>query len=168
MSSNTIDYTVTMDAIAVVGKLTSVAMGLDSYLNSVLVNAAYATNEEMKSKAPVGVGGSMGAGLQGSIRTTYDVVAGSGNHSALIAPTAPYAAYVETGTRPHSPPAGPDSSLAQWCEMKGLNLWAVVTSIRRKGTQPHPYVEPTYRVMEPIVEAMFDDGIAQYISEAAA
>jgi hypothetical protein len=159
-NSNTITYSFLWDADIAMAKLEAQAMGLDSYLNSALHNASYFVKEEMKNRAPEGVGGANGQGLKNTIGIKIDAVA----KTAEIKPTVPYADAVETGSKPHMPPTDPDGSLAQWCEMKGLNLWAIAMSIKRKGTKPHPYIEPTYQAMIKPVSDIFDAQIAQYLN----
>jgi hypothetical protein len=104
-------------------------------------------------------------GLSNNIGVTYTAM-----ESAEIKPTdqVPYADAVETGSQPHIPPAGPDSALAQWCELKGLNVWAVAKSIARKGTKPHPYIEPTYQEVKQPVAEKFSMGVSQYIERMTA
>lgn len=162
-----LDVQIFMDATLTERRLAAQAMGLDSYINSLLHNASYLVKEEMRKNAPVGVAGTMGQGIQGNIKDSVDAV----TKTATIGPDlkrVPYAGYVETGTRPHMPPAGPDSALAQWAEMKGINVWAVAMSIAKKGTKPHPYVEPTYRAVQGPVAVMFQAGIKEFIQETAA
>jgi hypothetical protein len=161
MSSNTIEYSFYMDADLAIAKFEAGMMGLNSYINSALHNASYIVREEMKSRAPEGVAGANGQGLKNTIGIKINVA----EKTAEIKPTVPYADAVETGSRPHMPPTDPDGSLAQWCEMKGLNLWAVAMSIKRKGTAPHPYIEPTYQAMIKPVSDIFDAQIAQYVRE---
>lgn len=44
-----------------------------------------------------------------------------------------YAAYVEYGTKPHTPPV---SALQGWADRHGIPVWAVVRKIQREGTEP--------------------------------
>jgi hypothetical protein len=159
-SGNGIKYSIVMDAAQVEAELTAMGGTLPRYINSWLVESAIMTKELMEKNAPVGVAGLMGGGLSNNIGVTYTAM-----ESAEIKPTdqVPYADAVETGSQPHIPPAGPDSALAQWCELKGLNVWAVAKSIARKGTKPHPYIEPTYQAIKPQVTELFTRGIGQYI-----
>jgi HK97 gp10 family phage protein len=162
-----LDVQIFMDARLVEERLAKQAMGLDSHINSLLHNASYMVKEEMRARAPVGVAGTMGQGIAGNIKADVDGF----TKTATIGPDlkqVPYAGYVETGTRPHMPPAGPDSALAQWAEMKGISVWAVAMSIAKKGTKPHPYVEPTYEAMKDPVAAMFRAGITEFIQETNA
>lgn len=159
-----LDVQIFMDASLAEQRLAKMAVGLDSYLNSMLVTAGSLVKDEMKHNAPVGVAGSLGQGLKGSIHDEIDPLA----KTATIAPAADYALYVEKGTRPHMPPTDPDGALAQWCEMKGLKVWAVAKSIAKKGTKAHPFVEPTYEAIEEPVMAIFQAGVAKYVEETTA
>ncbi|MGO4470337.1 hypothetical protein AB4Y95_00160 [Arthrobacter sp. M-10] len=161
MASNGMTYEIVMDAVEVEAVLTETATLFPRYINSWLVESANLTKEEMASKVSRGVGATMGQGIANNIGIDYNVA----DMSATIKPTdqVPYADGVETGTRPHMPPAGPDSSLAQWCELHGLNVWAVAMSIKRKGTKPHPFVEPTYQVVIPQVTERFTSGVSAFL-----
>lgn len=44
-----------------------------------------------------------------------------------------YAAFVEYGTRPHTPPV---SALQGWADRHGIPVWLVVRKIQREGTEP--------------------------------
>lgn len=164
-----VEFSIVVDARQAITYLERESASLESHMNSLLVRGANATKDEMKVVAPVGVAGLAGAGLRGSIGIRYDVTPGPGVSSALVGPNtdesniASYAAAVETGSRPHMPPTDPDGALAQWCELKGLPLWPVALSIKRKGTQAHPYAQPTYETMRPLVEALFDNGIREFV-----
>ncbi len=161
MASNGITYEIFMEAAEVERVLGETATMFPRYINSWLVEASNLVKEEMSSKAPEGVAGVNGQGLKNNIGIEFKPA----EMSAEIKPNSsiPYADAVETGSRPHMPPAGPDSALAQWCEMKGLNVWAVAKSIATKGTQPHPYIEPTYQSTKLPVAERFSLGVTQYL-----
>lgn len=158
-------FTIIMDAAQVETVLAKTALEFPSYVNSWLVETATLTKEEMESRAPVGVAGLIGQGISHNIGTTYNSVEGT----AFIGPTdqVPYADGVELGTSPHMPPTDPDGSLAQWCELHDLNVWAVAKSISRKGTKPHPFVQPTYEVVAPIVAERFTKGVTRFLEGRA-
>lgn len=161
MSSNGITYQIFMDAAAVEAEFVGAAELFPGYVNRWLLESAMLTKAEMSANAPEGVAGVNGQGLKNHIGITHD----QGAMTVVIKPddSIPYADAVETGSRPHMPPTDPDGALAQWCEMKGLKLWAVARSIATKGTKPHPYIEPTFRTVEPQVGATFGEGVAMYI-----
>ncbi|WP_427007194.1 hypothetical protein [Pseudarthrobacter sp. H2] len=165
MASNGVRYEVVMETNGIPERLSRTAMGLDSQINSWLHNASYIVKEEMSSRAPEGVAGAMGQGLKNNISIDIDPV----RRTATIKPSdsIPYADAVETGSRPHRPPMGPDSALAQWCEMKGLNVWAIAKGIELRGTKPHPYIEPTYQATKGTVGSLFNTGVMQYLERMA-
>jgi hypothetical protein len=165
MASNGITYEIIMDATATEAVLAQTAAMFPSYINSWLVETGTLVKEEMSSRAPEGVAGALGQGLKNNIGLVIDptLMTADIRPSNQIA----YADAVETGSKPHRPPAGPDSSLAQWCEMKGLNVWAVAKSIERKGTQPHPYIQPTYDATKETVAERFSLGVTQYLERMA-
>jgi hypothetical protein len=159
-------FTIVMDAQQVEAALTELGTQFPSFINSWLVESAILTKDEMESRAPVGVGGNYGQGISHNVGIEYDTTAGT----AMIKPNSNvlYADGVETGTSPHNPPHGPDSSLAQWCELHGLNVYAVAKSISRKGTKPHPFIEPTFQVVTPIITEKFTTGVSAFLERAVA
>jgi HK97 gp10 family phage protein len=161
MSSGAIVFDIRMNSTAVEAALTEAAAAFPMYVNSWLVKAATLTKEEMESRVNQGIGAAMGQGIKNNITATY----GPGN--VFVGPNSnvPYAIYLEKGTEPHRPPMHADSALAQWCEMKGLNIYAIAQSIAKKGTKAHPFVEPTYEVVKDPVEALFEGGVAQFVAK---
>lgn len=75
--------------------------------------------------------------LVNSIRAEFD--SGTPVRWAKIGTNMNYAPFVERGTRPHWPPV---RAIAPWARSKGLNPFAVARAISRKGTKPHPFLEP--------------------------
>lgn len=164
--SNGITYEIMMDSTAVTAQFKGAANLLPGYINRWLLESATLTKDEMSARAPEGVAGAMGQGLKNHIAITHN----PGKMTAEIKPdnTIAYADAVETGSRPHMPPVNPDGALAQWCEMKGLSLWAVAKSIARNGTRPHPYIEPTYVAVQSRVQSSFAEGVDNYIARMSA
>ncbi|MEA9986252.1 hypothetical protein [Subtercola sp. RTI3] len=157
-----ITYSIVANATDVETALGELAALFPRYVNAWLIEAANMTKGEMKSKVNQGVGASMGQGIANNIDIEYNTA----TQSAVVAPNksvASYALPLETGSAPHRPPSGPDSSLAQWCEMKGLNVFAVAATIARDGTKPHPFVAPTFRVVEGPIKALFSNGVAMFL-----
>lgn len=159
MANRSIDYSFVMNAEIALAKLEAGAMGLDSYINSALVGASYIVQQEMKSRVNEGVGAANGQGIKNNIKIDINPA----KMTAEVTPTPPYAAALEYGSKPHMPNVDPDGALAQWCELKGLNLWGVAMSIKKKGTAPHPFVEPTYQAMEGPVIKVFENRMAAYV-----
>lgn len=159
--ANNVEYTIFMDSAQVEGLLVQGATGLGAALNRLLFTAGKFVQGEVSAAAPEGVAGAMGEGLKNHIALRLDPEL----HTAEIGPddSIPYADAVETGSRPHMPPTDPDGALAQWCDMKGLDLWPVAWSIFHHGTKPHPYIVPTYEKVAPEIPGVISLGIDQYI-----
>jgi hypothetical protein len=155
-------FSILMDAAEVEAVFTIVAENFPRYVNSWLVQSATITKEEMAGQVNQGVGALMGGGIQNNIDAIYNSAEGS----VMVKPNknVPYADSLETGSDPHYVPHGPDSSLAQWAELKGLNVFAIAATIAKIGTRPHPFVAPTYDVVKGPVAALFGDGVAVYLS----
>jgi len=154
-------FNVTMDGEYVIGLLTGMAGGLHGAIAAQLTASAEVVKEAMRERAPIGVGGEKG--LKGSIGVVTDPV----TLTAEIKPSMRYADAVETGSRPHWPPHGPDSSLAAWAKLKGLNVYAVARSISVKGTKPHPYIQPTFDDTKEEVGKTFNAGLALFLRSFA-
>lgn len=126
-------------------------------LGQLVEHGAIEVQREMRLVAPVAVTGD----LRRSVRYTYNAT----SLSAVIEPTAKYAAAVENGARPHWPPYKAGTPLAQWAKKKGMNAYLLARSISKKGTKPHPFVKPTYDKMRPRIEANLKQGVAQLAQE---
>lgn len=164
--ANGLAFSATIDAKGAQIALQRVAAGIEAYLGILTRQAAQLTKETEEANAPEGVAGAYGQGLKNNIEVEY----GNGGLTARVAPSSSiaYAEAVEFGSRPHFPPAFPGSALDQWCDMHGLNTFAVAKSISVKGTRPHPYVEPTRTAMATAVPQLFAVGISRYLSRRAA
>lgn len=162
-STPTIKFEIYMDAVKLEAVLTRTAEQFPRYINSWLVQSATLTKEEMASRVDEGVGAWYGQGIKNNIDAKYDEVA----MTAFVRPNdqVPYADGLETGTAPHRPPAGPDSALAQWCEMKGLNVWAIASIIARDGTKPHPFIAPAYDAVKGPIAALFEGGVGVFLNQ---
>ena len=84
---------------------------------------------------------------------------------AEVKPTAPYAEAVENGSKPHYVSVAEGTPLRAWAEQKGVNPFAVQASIRLNGTKPHPFVQPTFEVMKPTIEADIARGVSEFVTE---
>lgn len=153
--------TIEVNAAEVVAMLDIAASKLRPVIIEQLAVVSEIVKEVMKLKASVGVGGD--DGLRGSIGYLVDTA----NLVSEIKPAVAYADAVETGSKPHWAPHGPDSSLAAWCKLKGLNVFAVAASIAKKGTKPHPYIIPTYEETAPQVSTAFAAGIGTFVEGLA-
>ena len=78
-----------------------------------------------------------------------------------------YGEFVDSGTKPHSPPIEP---LERWVKAKGLKIspWAVAAKIKKEGTKPNRWIykfketilnldEDVLDFMGIIIEKDFDD-----------
>ncbi len=76
--------------------------------------------------------------LQGkiSIKEGGDPVKGP---QIIVESEALYSGAVEEGSRPHIPPWAP---IIRWAARHGIPAGAIHWTIRRKGTRPHPFMEP--------------------------
>jgi hypothetical protein len=107
------------DVVALLGALSS---GLRPAIVKQLTVVSEIVKTAMQARAPEGVGGDKG--LRGSIGYVLDPIA----LTSEIKPTATYTDAVETGSKPHWAPHGPDSSLAAWAKLKGINVYALAAS----------------------------------------
>lgn len=147
--------TIIMDAQGAVLTLGAIESGLPPAILGLVDDASMLTEATEKEHAPVGVGGD--DGLKGSI--TYELVPET--LSSVVLPTVAYAAPVEYGSKPHWAPIEP---LEAWAALKGMNPYALRWSIAQKGTKPHPYVEPTYEEVSPLIGDTFAAGIANFLT----
>ena len=99
----------------------------------VLIQSANHILAEMEARVPVKTGK-----LRGSLRIKV------GTDTVIIGPNeniAPYAGYVEFGTRPHEiRPKNPNGYLV--FKMNGKTIYA--RKVRHPGTKPQPYVLPAF------------------------
>lgn len=56
-----------------------------------------------------------------------------------VGTNAEYAAAVEKGSRPHFPPI---EAITPWAKAHDMSPFGLALSIARKGTAPHPFLEP--------------------------
>jgi hypothetical protein len=150
-------FSASMDGQGVIDLLTEITAGIRPAMVEQLTVVSEIVKTAMKLKAPEGVGGDNG--LRGSIDYVLDTVA----LTSEVKPSAPYGDAVETGSKPHWPPAAPDSALAAWAKLKGINVYALAASIAKNGTRPHPYIVPTYDESGSVVGSTFVAGIKTYL-----
>ncbi|MGB3822429.1 MAG: hypothetical protein WA972_05665 [Rhodococcus qingshengii] len=128
---------------------------LNAAMRRALKLSTIETQREMRMKVNVGVTGD----VRNSIRADVTGLTGT------VGPTAKHALPLETGSRPHWVSIREGSPLRKWADMKGIPARAVQLSIARKGTKPHPFVQPTATLMEPRIQRYFDQGIDKVIGE---
>lgn len=149
-------YTVHFDDTQVKEMLAKAPDETKATVRRILEKSGIETMAEMRIQAPVGVTGDLR-------RTTHYIFEGSA--SVVIEPTAQYAKYVETGTRPHWTSVKEGTPLYKWAMQKGISPYAVQRSIAQKGTKAHPFIRPTYDNMLVRVQDFFDTGIAELASK---
>lgn len=81
-----------------------------------------------------------------------------------VGPSAGYGLYVETGTRPHWPPAAP---LVGWARRHGVSVRAVRIAIARRGTRARPFMRPAWFANVRRVEALFAAAGARIVARLA-
>lgn len=145
-------FTITVDAEGVIAMLDLMAEEIQPTLMATLAEVSELTVETMKGHANVGATGE----LRDSIGYEIDPAL----LASEIKPSVSYGDALETGSKPHWAPIEP---LKAWAEVKGLNPYAVRWSIAQKGTLPHPYIQPTYEEVTPIVSERFGAAIAELV-----
>lgn len=79
---------------------------------------------------------------EGNLIDSILVDAVQGGMAAEIGSIAPYAPYVEFGTKPHFPP--PDA-LEDWARHHGFDsAWPICKVIAKRGLKERPYLNPAY------------------------
>jgi len=109
---------------------------LDAETARILEDIANTLVNEMKKEAPTGATADLQRSIQIFRRSSGEIVLGS---------RLDYAEFVQTGTRPHTPPFEP---IAIWARRKlgdESAAWPVWQKIRQEGTDANPYLD---RAME--------------------
>lgn len=73
--------------------------------------------------------------------------------TGTVGPALRYGVFVERGTRPHWPPAGP---LQGWAQRHGIPVFLVQRAIARKGTRPRPFLLPAFEKHRAAIAAAFE------------
>jgi len=126
-------------------------------LRQLVEGGAIDVQREMRIAANVGVTGN----LRRSVRYRFN----PWKLEAVIEPAAQYAEPVEYGSRAHYVSVAEGTPLRAWAKLKGINPYALQASIAKKGTKPHPFVEPTYRKMKPKVEGDVIHGLSRLVED---
>lgn len=79
--------------------------------------------------------------FEGSVINSFaiDVDGGVIPTKVTVSNNSDHALPLEHGSRPHFPPIGP---ITPWAAAHGISPYALAKSISRKGTRPHPFLEP--------------------------
>lgn len=117
---------------------------------------------ELMQQLPAGAGGA--AGLRGSVFRKEESLAD--NVIGVVASGKPYAAYVELGTKPHTPPIQP---LIDWVEaVLGLRdveakgaAFAISRSIGARGTKPNPVWRIVWAQQRDAIRRKFDAAVTR-------
>ena len=108
---------------------------LDDETARILENIANTLVNEMKKEAPTGATGDLQRSIQIFRRSSGEIVLGT---------RLSYAEFVQTGTRPHTPPFEP---IQIWARRKlgdESAAWPVWHKIRQEGTDANPYVDRAF------------------------
>lgn len=122
----------------------------------------------LKQDLPRGAGGS--AGLAGSIATEEHAF--NDNVIGMVFSPEPYAAYIETGTRPHWAPIQP---ILDWVKVKfGLvdvaakdRAYAIRGAIAKRGTKANPVWQNTWNNAQPSISETFSAAMQQIAADLA-
>ena len=108
---------------------------LDAETQDILEDIANTLVNELTREAPTGATADLQRSFQIFRRSSGEIVLGS---------RLQYAEFVQTGTRPHTPPFEP---IAIWARRKlgdESAAWAVWHKIRQQGTDANPYVDRAF------------------------
>ena len=108
---------------------------LDDETARILEDIANTLVNEMKKEAPTGATADLQRSIQIFRRSSNEIVLGT---------RLAYAEFVQTGTRPHTPPFEP---IQIWARRKlgdESAAWPVWHKIRQEGTDANPYVDRAF------------------------
>ena len=108
---------------------------LDDETARILEDIANTLVNEMKKEAPTGATADLQRSIQIFRRSSNEIVLGT---------RLAYAEFVQTGTRPHTPPFEP---IQIWARRKlgdESAAWPVWQKIRQEGTDANPYVDRAF------------------------
>lgn len=126
-------------------------------VRQIIEASAIDTQYEMRRDAPVAVTGQLRASIRYKVAPM--------GLQAEVRPHADYADEVEFGRGPGPVSVAQGTPLRKWAEFRGLNPYAVQSSIERKGTRPHPFVRPTFIKMKPRVERQAKEDMKRLIGD---
>lgn len=99
-------------------------------------------------------------GVSGVLRDNWQVKVGR-FEGALVA-GAPYAVFVEEGTKPHMPPI---EAIEPWAKKKGISPWAVAISISKKGTKANPFLQRSVDEVKGDIQTEFENALNSAMDE---
>lgn len=147
--------TIDVDSAQVEAMLQRAPSMVRARLTRTLTIAAIDTQRELRKAVNVGVTGDTRKSIK------YEI----NGLTATVGPTAKSANPLEFGSRPHWVSVKEGSPLRDWADAKGINPYALQRSIAKKGTKAHPFVKPTYTLMEPRISRLFDTEFAALTAE---
>jgi len=114
-------------------------------VTAALANSTQHVTENVRQKAPHAFGT-----LQRSVLPEVRYPVGE------VVVNESYGRDVEEGTGPHTPP---HEAIERWAVKKGIPKgvsWAIVNSIKKKGTRAQPFFKPGWDASQNFIEAQFD------------
>ena len=75
-----------------------------------------------------------------------------------------YAADVEYGTGPHTPPS---DAIERWIKKKGIPskaLWPIIKTIEKRGTKAQPFFKPGWDASQGFIQDQFDKVMGKLMS----
>lgn len=122
-------------------------------VKAALANSAERTKQEMRRRAPHATGT-----LQRSIlpEVKYPIAEVKANEN--------YAAAIEFGSRPHTPPY---KAIERWTSKKGIPgsaIWPIIKHIEKKGTKKQPFFVPGYEAAQDYISDQFTKVVDRLMS----
>lgn len=114
-------------------------------VTAALANATQHVAEEVRSRAPHAFG-TLQRSVLAEVRYPY----------GDVAVNEPYGKDVEEGTGPH---AVPHEAIERWAQKKGIPKgisYAIVNSIKKKGTKAQPFFKPGWEASQTYIVDQFD------------
>lgn len=130
---------------------------IQARLSQLIEAGAILMHREVRLAAPVGVTGQ----TRNSVIYTMDQY----KLQAEVKPTVSHAEDLEYGGPPRLLSVAEGTPLRQWADFKGIDPYAVQAAIADHGTQPHPFVGPTFDANKSTVEANIARGVTQFAEE---
>lgn len=126
----------------------------EKYINQAINRSLLRIWGKEKTEAPFGV--------SGTLRDNWIVQVG--RFEGALKANAPYALFVEEGTKPHMPPV---DEITPWAKKKGINPWAVAISISKKGTKANPFLQRSVDAVKSDIEGEFATALQSAMDEVA-
>lgn len=114
---------------------------------------AYILEGKLKDKTPTGVTGQAHGGWSSSRK-----------EDGIWVVSNPYkwAEWLDTGTRPHTPPMAP---IKEWAEFRGLPWFPVWRGIMMRGTRAHPYIDQCIEETYAQVPVAFNQAFREMVKQ---